>query len=89
MTPDQFSNGADQWIDSITTVLVHFGGKLVVLGTGLASVYLWLQQRGLTARLDAHAGQLDALAKGQATPVAANPKPPLTPAQPPSQPTLP
>jgi len=68
MTPEQFTTGADQWIDAVTTVLVHFGGKLVVIATGLASIYLWLQQRGLIARLDAHKGQLDALANGLAAP---------------------
>jgi hypothetical protein len=89
MTPDQFANGADQWIDAVTTVLVHFGGKLMVLATGLASVYLWLQQRGLTARLDAHKGQLDALAEGLAASGAEAQKPAAGADQPASKPTTP
>jgi hypothetical protein len=61
VTPDAFTAGATAWIDAVTTVMIHLFGKLAVISAGLASGYVWLQQRGIIARLDAHKGRLDAL----------------------------
>jgi hypothetical protein len=61
MTPDAFTAGATAWIDAVTTVMIHLFGKLAVIAAGLASGYVWLQQRGIVARLDAHKAKIEAL----------------------------